>query len=338
MPTGPIGQDDQMPDDPASLGTTLVHATGDVARLYGLGEAVGLTLAARGEQGVVWRFETSTGVYAVKELLVRQTEEDVAVDMAFSERAAAGAASYDVARTLRTADGRVLAVVGDSQVRVMGWLDMAGPDPGVDPAAVGRMLAELHAVGDSRTDEVDPWYTDAVGEPRWREYVDALGAFEQAVAGRLDAVVRDLVAFEDLLVTPKDLRTCHRDLWADNVRMTVGGRLCVFDWDNCGPADVDHELAMVLWEFGLDDADRSRALYDVYIAAGGPGRVTAPGDFTMVIAQFGHFYEMAVTPFLDLTATQADRQHGVARFDELDSRPLTMGSIAQIIAVCSVPR
>ena len=90
---------------------------------------------------------------------------------------------------------------------------------------------------------------------------------------------------------------------------------------------------MVVWEFGLDDAGRIGALLDAYAEAGGPGRVTAPGDFTMVIAQFGHFYEMAAAPFLDLTATDADRAHGVERFEEFDSRPLTMDAIGQIIAV-----
>ena len=309
-----------------------------VAALYGLGDAASpMVLAARGEQGVIWRLETSTGTYAVKELVMRRTDEDVALDVGFAERAAAGASTYDVARTIHTPDGHVLSSVLDRQVRLMNWLEMAGPDPGVDPTLVGLMLAELHAVGDSRTDAVDPWYTEAVGEQRWSAYVDALAGRQAPVAERLETIVPELLAFEELLVPPRNLRTCHRDLWADNVRLTASGRLCVFDWDNCGPADVDHELAVVLWEYGLDDPDRIRALRDTYVGAGGPGRITDPGDFTMLIAQFGHFYEMAVTPFLELTSSEADRRHGVERFDEFDSRPLTMGAIAQIVGVCSAP-
>ena len=157
------------------------------------------------------------------------------------------------------------------------------------------------------------------------------------MAARLETVAPDLVAFEELLVPPRNVRMCHRDLWSDNVRLTASGRLCVFDWDCCGPADVDHELAVVLWEYGLDDADRIRTMRDTYVEAGGPGRITEPGDFTMLIAQFGHFYEMAVAPFLELTSTAADRHHGVERFDEFDRRQLEMESIAQIIAVCSAP-
>jgi Ser/Thr protein kinase RdoA (MazF antagonist) len=311
------------------------EAADDIAVRYGLGTASGpLELEARGEQGVVWRLETPAGPYAVKELVMRRTDEDMAANVAFQERAAAGATSYDVARTMRTTDGLVLSSVGDRQIQVQSWLDMAGPDPSIDPRPVGRMLAELHASGEATAETVHPWFTDPVGAARWQQHVDALTQTYPDIAARLAAVVPDLVAFEDLLVDPVDLRTCHRDLWADNVRMTPSGRLCVFDWDNCGSADVDHELAMVVWEFGLDDADRIRAFVDSYEAAGGPGRVTDPGDFTMIIAQFGHFYEMAAAPFIDLTATEAERVHGVERFDEFDSRQLTMDAIGQIISVC----
>jgi Ser/Thr protein kinase RdoA (MazF antagonist) len=312
-------------------------AAGDVARLFGLGDPTGpLVLAARGEQGVIWRLDTATGSYAVKELVMRRTEEDVAADVAFQECAAAGAASYVVGRTRRTVDGRVLAPFAERQLRVQEWLDMAGLDPSVDPVLVGRMLAELHAVGAARSDPVDPWYTEAVGATRWQEYLSALeGSAYPEVAERLAVGLPDQMSFESLLTEPQDLRTCHRDLWADNVRMTASGRLCVFDWDNCGPASVDHELAMVAWEFGLDDAERIRALLSAYTEAGGPGRVSKPGDFTMLIAQFGHFYELAVAPFLDPTATPADRAHGWARFQEFDSRPLTHAAIAQILDVCT---
>ena len=64
------------------------------------------------------------------------------------------------------------------------------------------------------------------------------------------------------------------------VRTTCSGRppaveLCVIDWDNCGPADPSHELACAVYEFGQRDADRMRAFYDAYRAAGGPARLSA---------------------------------------------------------------
>ena len=87
----------------------------------------------------------------------------------------------------------MLSSVEDRQIRVQGWLEMAGPDPSVDPRLVGRMLAELHACGDATTDEVDPWYTEIVGAARWQEYVDALTPGYPEIAERLAAVVPDLV-------------------------------------------------------------------------------------------------------------------------------------------------
>ncbi len=322
--------------EPDAGDAELAESADGVAALYGLGEPSGpFRPAARGEQGLIWRLDTSAGSYAVKVLVMRRTEDEVARSVAFQERAASQAVSYDVAPTLRTVDGRVLSVVADRQIQVSGWLEMSAADPGLDPRLVGQMLAELHSAGDARPDAVDPWYVEEVGERRWHEYIEVLTSKAREVATRLEIVVPDLIALEGLLTPPGDVRTCHRDLWADNVRMTTSGRLCVFDWDNCGPADVNHELAMLLWEYGLDDAGRIRLLYDTYVDAGGPGRIHGPGDLTMVIAQFGHFYELAVAPFLDLTATRQDRDHGIARFDEFDSRPLTMESIAQIVAACA---
>jgi Ser/Thr protein kinase RdoA (MazF antagonist) len=260
-----------------------------VASSFDLGEALGpMALTARGEQGVVWRIETTTGPYAVKELVMRRSEDEVALEVTFQERAAETGASYDVARTVRCSDGRVLTELAGRQVRVQSWLDMTGPDPSVDPAP----------------------------------------------AERLEVAIPELLSFEELLVEPVNPRTCHRDLWADNVRMTRSGRLCVFDWDNCGPASADHELAMVLWEFGLDDPDRLARLRAAYVDGGGPARVRTPGDFTMLIAQFGHFHELAIAPFLDPNGTEEDREHGLARFAEFDSRPLTHASIALVIDTC----
>jgi hypothetical protein len=111
--------------------------------------------------------------------------------------------------------------------------------------------------------------------------------------------------------------------------------VCVFDWDNCGPADPDQELAMLAFEFGMDSRDRIRTLHDAYVAAGGPGRVTQPGDLTMVIAQFGHFVESAVQQFLDDEATPDDEEWALARLDELEERPLTIEAVQQIVDACA---
>ena len=84
------------------------------------------------------------------------------------------------------------------------------------------------------------------------------------------------------------------DLWADNARGTPSGGLCVIDWENGGLADPNQELGIALFEFGLGDAARERALYDGYLDGGGLGRIEGPGDFSMLIAQLGHITEWAL--------------------------------------------
>jgi fructosamine-3-kinase len=307
-----------------------------VADAFSLGPPVApMVLAARGEQGVIWRLDTEEGSFAVKELSIRQGELDVAKEVAFQEGAAAHASSYSVARTLRTPAGGVLAEVSGRQIRVQTWLEMAAADPWLDPTGVGVMLAELHAAGEPRSDPVDGWYTSPVGEQRWQELLRRLTARTAPVTALMESALPRLVALERLLEPARLPRTCHRDLWADNVRTTPAGGLCVFDWDNCGPADPGHELAMLAFEFGMGSSERIRPLYDAYVQHGGPGRIVGRGDLTMVIAQFGHFYEMAIQPYLDDDPVEDDLRWARGRLDELEGRPLTLDEVDLIVDTCS---
>ena len=87
---------------------------------------------------------------------------------------------------------------------------------------------------------------------------------------------------------PGELILCHRDLHPDNVLADPGGALVVVDWDNLGPATPERELALVLFDWFCDssavDIDAMRALYEAYLSEGGPGRITEPADFTMLLA------------------------------------------------------
>jgi len=77
------------------------------------------------------------------------------------------------------------------------------------------------------------------------------------------------------------LRTCHRELWADNVLPTADGGVRVIDWENIGLADPSHELGCVLFEFARSDSGQVRALTDAYREAGGPAD-SGPPRTTMV--------------------------------------------------------
>ena len=302
-----------------------------IAAAYGLGEALSLTgPVARGVLGQVWRLQTERGDWAVKETFDPLDEREAVEAAAIQE--AATLAGIPTPRVVRTLDGEIqLACAGDV-VRVYEWVELGKADPLVDPAAVGRLLAAIHLLGFAGTMPLDPWYTDPVGAARWRELADAMDAASGPCAAMLAARCEELIALEDLLEPPRDLATCHRDLWADNVLPTPGGGLCVIDWDNSGLADRSQELAVALFEFGANDAARTRALYRSYVEAGGPGRVSRRGDFSMAIAQVGHIGEMGIAAWLAPDTPAGEREVWVPRIEEFLSLMLTRALIDDILA------
>ena len=307
----------------------------EVARSFDLGREVReVTVAARGQQGRVWRIVTERGAYAVKELLVRQSEADAVADVGFQE-AAMRAGTVTLPRPLLAATGRVLAEVGSLQLRAYEWVDLAPMDPAVDAAVVGATVAGVHRVQHEPARPLHPWYTDPVGEQRWRQLQRHAADARAPFAEQLAAEVPHLLALERLLEPPRTLQNCHRDLWADNVLPTPSGGMCVIDWENCGLADPSYEVPMMLVDFGLGDANRIRQLYGAYVEAGGSGRVRGRGDFSMVIAQFGHFWEAAVASYTRPDATTEARAAAVGRVEELLVSPLRPHTVEAMLDAVS---
>jgi Ser/Thr protein kinase RdoA (MazF antagonist) len=314
--------------------------TAQVAEAFDLGTAHGpMREVAGGEQARIWRLDTARGSFAVKEPRRGFEPRTDGVDVAFQE---AVRAQTDVLTPMpvRRPGGAFVVPIEDVLVRASAWVDLNPPDPRLDPAAIGAMLAALHRVDfalpdDLRSAGVDPWYCAPVGQATWDDLADRLTAASAPFAETLRHEIPHLLELEALLETPCELRMCHCDLWADNVLLTPTGDLCVIDWDNCGPADPSHELACAVFEYGQGDAGRMRALYEAYRAAGGPGRLDRPGHFTMLIAQFGHFWELAARQWLDPESTDADRLHAEARVAELMDPPLRVDTIRRLLAAVS---
>jgi aminoglycoside phosphotransferase (APT) family kinase protein len=139
------------------------------------------------------------------------------------------------------------------------------------------------------------------------------------------------VALEGLLgEPPRALRTCHRDLWADNLRRARGGGLCVVDFDNAGLADPSQELAAVLVEYASHDPRRAPPIRAAYAEAGGPGRVERPADFAMPIAQLAHIVEAGCRRWL-AASTDAERADNEGWVREYLDRPLTRDGIERLL-------
>ena len=106
---------------------------------------------------------------------------------------------------------------------------MAGPPPreqALDPEEVGRLVAGVHRVPFAGTRPPSTWSTDLVGADRWRGLVAATRDAGAPFADHLADYVDELVALELLDPLPAD-RTCHRDLWADNVRGCAAVAVCL---------------------------------------------------------------------------------------------------------------
>jgi Ser/Thr protein kinase RdoA (MazF antagonist) len=300
-----------------------------IAEAYGLGgDAMLSGPVARGELGQIWRLESSQGAFAVKEWFEDFPENELLEGAAFQE--AAEAARVPCPSVLRRRDGSILLDLAGTRTAVYEWVDLYDTDPNIDPANVGTLVATLHLVPYQGREPTDAWYTEPIGADRWDELVRELRGRRAPFAERLAEYRDELVALEALIVRPSNVRTCHRDLWANNLRATPGGELCLIDWDNAGDADPDGELALILFEFARGDADRARALHDAYVGAGGPGRVRGPSDFSMPIAQLNHIGERGCRLWLEAT-TGATRDRAASLVEEFVGEALTREGIARLL-------
>jgi aminoglycoside phosphotransferase (APT) family kinase protein len=286
----------------------------DVARAFGLDERASLEgPVARGEQGQVWRLTAAGTTWAVKEPFEPPDVEEAELCARFQE--AAVRAGVPAPRVVRGVSNGVVAAVGSAQVLLYEWVDLGPRTTDLDPVVVGRLTAELHGVELDGSNPEHWWYGDPIGAEAWHALVMESSMAEAPFADALAAYEDELVELEDLIEAPETLVCCHRDLWADNVLPTAGGGVCVIDWENAGLADPAQELALVVFEFGRNDADRVRALLRSYDAHGGPGRLDRPSRFSMVVAQLGHIGQSACRQWLDAT-TPAERRRGEGRVEE----------------------
>jgi aminoglycoside phosphotransferase (APT) family kinase protein len=291
----------------------------DVAERFALGRAPRLSdgPVARGKQGLVWRLDSAEGSWAVKVPFRRSSEAEVRVATEFQE--AAYTCGVPTPQVRRTTEGQVFADIAGRQVRVYGWVDLRPPSPWLDPMQVGAVVAAIHRVSATDLGLADPWYHEPVGADRWDQLIEQLSEAGAPFAGRLADLRDELVALESWIEAPDILRTCHRDLWADNVLPTADGGVCVIDWENSGSADPSHELGCVLFEFARADSGRVRALTGAYREAGGPAEVNRRGHFSMLIAQLGHITELAANDWLRPKCPLA-RASRICRMDRRGSR------------------
>jgi Ser/Thr protein kinase RdoA (MazF antagonist) len=230
------------------------------------------TLAARGAQGFVWRVQTTSGTYAVKQLQPWVEADPVPFDIAV--QLAAREAGIPMPAPVLTADGR--AVV--DRVRVYEWIELAPqlrwPDASERAGEAGDLLGRIHRLGVSPVGETSTWFLLPPTEAQWRQVIgDA--RVRHVTSPWIDVVEADLGTLLEIgarfTVTPTATAiTCHADFSPTNVLPAASDdRLVVIDWENAGPLTADAELgaALIDWTSSHDgdvDVDAARALVAAY--------------------------------------------------------------------------
>ena len=286
-----------------------------VADAFGLGRPSGTAVAAaRGELGRIWRLETATGTWAVKEIFEPGTEAAAQADVAFQE--AALAAGVPMPRPIVGPRATVLAQVEAPDrritVRVYTWVEIAQP---VRPAAAtdaAAILGRLHALAYPDDRPMDPWFTEAVATDRWRDLLAAAEAAAAPWAPTFAELIPALIAGEPIIAAGRHHPTirCHLDFNIENVHVAANGRPVVVDWENSGPAPAEEELASVLAEF-VPHPGGAPAFLEAYTAAGGPATLRDSSSFAMCLAFQSALVAWYAERALDPTLGEEDRARSV---------------------------
>ena len=157
-----------------------------MADAFGLGRAESLSEpVARGELGQVRRLVTDLGAWAVKESFEPfDADELAAVERSSAFHVACWEAGIPTPAP-QTAGGRFVVEVGGEQLQAYTWVDLADPDPLLDPAAVGALVAALHGVRRRPEGPVHEWFEAPVGQREWRAVLKAARAAGAPYADRL---------------------------------------------------------------------------------------------------------------------------------------------------------
>jgi Ser/Thr protein kinase RdoA (MazF antagonist) len=300
-----------------------------VADAFGLGWASSLSdPVARGELGEIRRLDTDRGTFAIKRELESWSVDEAERSTAYQR--VCWEVGIPTPEPLWATTGGFTAQVDGEQVRAYAWAELADPDPTLDPAAVGTLIARLHQVRYPwPTSEIDSWFEAPIGTAEWNGVLDATRAAGAPYTDRLAELLPALLEIEEILTPMRPVQTCHLDLWSDNLRCSEG-RPFVIDFDNAGPGDPSREIAMVIFEFGRGDTLRQRNLYDAYLAAGGPGHVRARADLGLAVAQLHHIGYRHLTSWVAARDPEA-RARSLAGIDEFLSDPLLLPDVDALL-------
>jgi Ser/Thr protein kinase RdoA (MazF antagonist) len=264
-----------------------------VADRFGWAPPRSMVLAGEGAMGRIWRLDTETGTYAVKELY---WASDLAVEEAAVARQVpfcnlARAAGIVAPGSLRTESGRYVIALPEELcrrlIRAYEWIDgrtLTMDDGAADWAGRTEAIIEGLAVpgGDQ---ELDPWGYRSPSAEEWAALADRCQAAGQPWAGALRQSIPHFVALPEWVRPhdPDDLILTHTDFQRHNVMVDRTGRFVLLDWDDAGPSMPSRALGRLLNNWHIDgtavDHEGIKQTVRGYRAAGGTAKISEVADF-----------------------------------------------------------
>jgi Ser/Thr protein kinase RdoA (MazF antagonist) len=296
-----------------------------VREAFGWAEDVVVSAGPRGALGQIWRLDVGPARYALKELFAEPPSEAlIEAELVFARRAAEAGVRLPASHPDR--EGRhLLAAPGGTWLRLYDWIDLRPVElrAQATPRELGALLARLHqcapaAVVEPGGGPPNPWYDQVPAAHDWTEASESGAVWAAQLADRLTTLPElcGAVAPAD----PAGLIVCHRDLHPENVLADPAGALVVLDWDNLGPATPGRELAQALFDWFCDrstaDLNAVGGMYDAYVREGGPGRITEPADFSMLLASRLNFLLVQARVAIDPGAERRHREWAEREIDE----------------------
>lgn len=326
---------------------------GQISEGFGLAPPRRMVWAADGAMGRVWRLETESGSFAVKESL--RPEDQVSferqVDFAASVSEQVRRAGVDVPQVVRTRTGSLMLRVEKGQsdepmcVRVATWIDgRAGVDTSRAAGWLGSTLASVETLADPPTVPpgdpwLEAWFTQVPTPEQWAALVQQGSRLGVEWAPTL---THHLPAFADLraLVVPprpEQLTVTHTDLQPKNVLTSRDG-YALLDWDDVAQVSRDRILARAIADWHVDagviDTAAVHRTLAAYGEGGGTGTLRDVDAFGDLIAGFLNYLFEQLTSSLDPTpggATASAAAGQVAR--AMLDRPVDMATLHRLTAL-----